>query len=151
VLGVPRDERHVGDRGADVLGRDVAAAQQLHRLGEVAHQLLAQLARRHGAIGQPDHALAAAEVQPGSGRLQRHRAGQAQRVGDRVVERLVVPHAAAAERRTQRGRMHGDDRRDSRPGTPAHDERLVVHHHGPSIRSRTVPRNIAACAPSSAR
>ena len=44
VPGALRDHPHVAARGADVLGGDVAAAERLHRVGEVEQRGAAQLA-----------------------------------------------------------------------------------------------------------
>ena len=76
-------------RGADVLGRQVAAAERVDGVAEVAQHRRARAARRGVGRAQHDHALAAAQRQPGDRGLERHRARQAQHVA----------HAPRARRR----------------------------------------------------
>jgi len=59
------DHAHVPARGPDVLGRDVAAAQRLDRVGEVEQRRGPQLTLQRGAGRGHDHALAATERQVG--------------------------------------------------------------------------------------
>ena len=86
-----------------------------------------------GASGVVDehHCLSAALVQPGDGRLERHRLGQAERVDDRVVLVGVVPEADAAERRAEHRRVDRDDRaepgrRRRRRTRPARDRAAAI-------------------------
>ena len=105
------DHGHVAVGRADVLGGHVGAAERVDGVAEVQQQVAALVARGHGVPGREhDHALAAAEREPGHGGLEGHRARQAQRVADRGARVAVGPHAAAAERRAARRRVDGDDR-----------------------------------------
>ena len=126
VGGALRDHRHVGVGGPDVLGGPVAPAEDVDGVAEVQQRGAAQLAlQRRLAERAHDHALAAALRQVRDRGLEGHRARQAQRVGDGVARVGVAPHAAAAERRPARGRVHGDDRVQPR-ATAAADEQLLV-------------------------
>ena len=98
VLGARSDEPHVGGSGADVLGRDVPAAERLDAVGEVEQHRVAQLVRELRARLDRDHALAAAEGDAGHGRLERHAGRQPQHVTDRLAGMRVGRHPAAAER-----------------------------------------------------
>ena len=120
------DDLHVTGRHADVLRREVRAAERVDRLGEVAeHRRARAAARERVGRREHDHALAAAHRQTGGRGLERHRAGQAHRVGDRGLGAVVDPHAASAEPRAARGRVDGDHRRQS--GAPAAaDQQLLV-------------------------
>ena len=85
-----------------------------------------------------DHALAAAERQPGHGGLEGHRARQPQRVADRGARVVVGPHAAAAERRAARRRVDGDDRVEARAPSAADEQRLVVEGLEVAVDGREV-------------
>ena len=105
---VPRlapDHVHVGVRGPHVLGGDVPAAEVLDEPAVGAQQRLGL----DGARVADDHGLAAAQVEAGGGGLVRHRARQAQDVGERVVVGRERVAARAAERGPQHRGVDGDD------------------------------------------
>ena len=116
------DDVHVGDVGADVAGRDVAPAEGLDEPA-VGPQQLGRLVAVRVA---DDDGLAAAVVEPGDGVLARHGAREAQHVGDGVVGRGVGVEPCAAEPRTQRRRVEGDDRTQPRVGVGAERDLLVA-------------------------
>ena len=122
-----RDHRHVGVGGPDVLGGPVAPVEDARRCrrSPAARRGGRSPSQRRLAERPHDHALAAALRQVRHRGLEGHRARQAQRVGDRVARVDVAPHAAAAQRRAARGRVHGDDRVQPR-ATAAADEQLLV-------------------------
>jgi hypothetical protein len=63
-----------------------------------------------GALVVPhDDRFPPAQIDPRDRRLVRHAARKAERVGDRLVGRGVLPEAGAAQRRAQRGIVDGDD------------------------------------------
>ena len=111
VLGAGGDDLHVRLAGADVLGGQVVAAERVDGVAEVLQHGLPALGREHGLVGaQHDHALAAAERQPGDRGLEGHRARQPQHVADRGAGVVVGPHPAAAR---ARGRAPSSGRRPS--------------------------------------
>ena len=132
VVGLLEHVFHVVDVDANVLGRDVAAAQRIDETAEGAEQALGLVA---GRIAD-DHALAAAQVQASHRGLVGHAAGQAQHVVQRFLLRLVWPHAQAAERGAKRGVVHGDDRLQAHILVLAEHDLLVaqqadgLEHHG---------------------
>ena len=82
-----------------------------------------------GASGcvDEDDGLAAALVQPGRRRPCSVIASrEAQDVAQRVVLAGVVPEPDPAERRTERGRVDGDDRPEARGGVGDEDDLLVA-------------------------
>jgi hypothetical protein len=112
---------HVGGGGADVLGGDVRAAERLdHTRG--------RLHARETLLGLPivEHdRLAAAEVEPGRGRLERHRAGQALDVVERLAQAAGIGlQAHAAERRAEHGGVHGHDQAHATGGVLLDDDLL---------------------------
>jgi len=117
VRGFHVHEVHVLDGRAHILGRHIAAAQGVHEAPVRAEQHLAV----RGLVVADDHRLAAAQIEAGHGVLVRHAAGEAQRVHDRLLVAGVVPEAATAKRRPQRGVVNGDD--------AAVATRLVVTEH----------------------
>ena len=99
------------------------------------------------APGKHDHALAAAERQPRDGRLEGHRAREAQGVADRRQRVVVGPHAAAAERRTARGRRaDGGDRAEPGARATADEQCLVRERFG--VRDDGEGRRAHAASPS---
>ena len=126
VLGARGDQAHVGRRRADVLRRDVAAAEQLDGVGEVEQHRVAQLVRELGARLDADDALAAAEADAGDGRLEGHARREPQRVRDRRAGVGVCGHPAAAERGPELRRVHRDDRVRAAARTAADVDQLVV-------------------------
>ena len=75
VRGPSREQCHVVARRTHVLGRDVAAIEELDRLGDVVHDLLAEgSARRIAAGRKADDRLSPAERELGCRGLERHRA-----------------------------------------------------------------------------
>ena len=112
-----RQAVHVGGGGADVLRRQVPATELVDGATERVEQL-----RRPGSVGivPPHDGLAAALVEPGDRRLQRHRLREPQHVVERVGVGLVVTEAHPAERRPERGRVDGDD--GAEPGVGVGDE-----------------------------
>ena len=123
----PGDHLHVGLDGADVLGGQVVAAERLDGVAEVLQHGLAALRREHRLVGaQHDHALAAAEREPGDGGLERHRARQPQDVAHRGAGVVVGPHPAAAERGAARRRVDGDHREQARAAPAADQQRSRV-------------------------
>ena len=120
-----RDRDQVVGRDPDVLGRDVAPVERLDHVGEVEQRRAPPLAGE--ALGRgADHALAAAQVELRRGRLQGHPAREPQRVADPVDRRGVVPHAQAAERRPERGRVDGDHDVEAGALTDADRQLLVL-------------------------
>jgi hypothetical protein len=110
VIGLQLDVLHVGRTGPDVLGGDVPAAEGLDESAMRPEHHLAV-----GALVVPHNdRLPPAQIDPRDRRLVGHAARQAERVGDRVVGRAVLPEAGAAERGAQRGIVDGDD-----PDVPA--------------------------------
>ena len=104
--GLLADRDHVGDRHADVLGRDIIAAETVDRTPERGEQL-----GRFGAVGiGEDHRLAAAQGQAGHGVLVAHPARQAQRIGQRIGIVGIMPEPRAAGGRAEVGRVQRDDR-----------------------------------------
>jgi hypothetical protein len=96
---------HVRDTHADVLRRDVAAAQMIHGLAEhVQH-----IGRLRLVVGDDDR-LTSTKRQAGHGILIAHPPRQPQRILQAVRRIIVTPIAAAACRRAQMGGVDGDDR-----------------------------------------
>ena len=165
VLAPPRQQGHVGGARTDILSGDVAAAEQLQTVGEIAQDLLARVPTGRLRAGrEADHRLAAAERQLRGGCLERHRLRQPQRVGDSMPQGRVGPHAASAKRRPEHRGVHRDDRRHAAARATADQKRLVLaavrqgavrspRHPHPlaSMRPRSVAKNCEARAPSSAR
>ena len=120
--GLLADDVHVGDVGPDVARGDVPAAEGLDEPAVGPQQLGGLVA---GGVADDD-GLAAAVVEPGEGVLARHRPGQAQDVGERVVHRGVRVEAGAAERRPEGRVVQGDD--GAQPGlrVAAEDDLLVA-------------------------
>ena len=128
---------HVGRCRTDVLGREVATAELVDRLPERAQHRFR--VRRVRMIEQDDR-LAAALVQPGDRGLVRHRFGKPQHIGHRVGFGRVGPEADAAERRTQRRRVDGDDRPEAgRPVGDEHNLLVAPLGHPPGDRARIRP------------
>ncbi len=125
VLGALRDHPHVAARGADVLGGDVAAAERLHRVGEVEQRRGPVLGGENARGGGHDHALAAAERQVRDRGLVGHRPRQPQRVPQRLARVVISPHPAPAQRRAADGRVHRDERVQA-GAPPAVDEHVLV-------------------------
>ncbi len=122
VIGLERDDLGVGGARADVLGRQVAAAE---RVDEPAQRPEQEMRLVRARVAQDD-GLAAAQVEPGDGVLVGHPAGQAQHVGEGGLVGRVAPHADAAERGPEGGVVDGDDRPQPRLGLVAHDHLLVL-------------------------
>ena len=141
VVGRLGDHGHVAVGGADVLGRHVGAAERADGVAEVQQHVAAVVAGGRRVAGREhDHALAAAEREPGHGGLEGHRARQAQRVADRGARVAVGPHAAAAERRAAGRRVDGDDRVEARAPSAADEQRLVVEGLEVAVDGREVTR-----------
>src|SRR5690606_8973351 len=94
------------DRNADVFRRVIDAAQLVDVAGEGAEQLGGLL----GAAVADDDRLAAAHLEVGDRILVAHALRQAQHVLERLGAGGVVPHAGAADGRTARGGVNGDNR-----------------------------------------
>ena len=111
----------VGVVGADVARGQVAPAERLDEPAVGAQQRLGLV----GAGVADDDGLAAAEVEAGEAVLVRHARREGQDVGEggRLVGVRVEPRAA--ERRSERRRMDGDDRPQPRLGVVAEDDLLV--------------------------
>src|SRR5674476_1006877 len=122
ILRLHVHEVHVGRARAHVFRRDVAAAQRLHEA--------AVRTEDHLAVGRlvvaDDDRLAAAEIETGYGVLVRHAAREAKRVDDRLLVARVLPEAGAAEGRSERGAVHGDDAAVAGGGIVADHELLVI-------------------------
>lgn len=99
-----RDILHVGDGGADVLGGYVEPAERLDRAAEGAEQRCA--VERAGGAAQ--HRLGAAEGQARERILVAHPLGQPQRICERAIDIVIVPQAATASARPERGRVNCD-------------------------------------------
>src|SRR5205814_5286481 len=104
------DVVHVGRTRADVLRRDVAAAEALDEAPMRAED---HFAKRRFVVADDDR-LTAAEIQTGDGVLVGHATRETQRVDDRLFVRAVAPEARSAERGTEDGAMNGDDAAVSR-------------------------------------
>lgn len=120
-----RDHRHVARGRPDVLGRDVGAVHRGDGVGEVEEDVAPRGAVRR-SVGQHDHALAAAQGQPGHRGLVGHRARQAQGVAHGGPAVVVAPQATAPERRPAHGRVHGDDAVHARTRPAPHEQLLVL-------------------------
>ena len=106
--GVARDLAHdgkIGQRGADIVGRDVAAALALDHAAHGAEQLGRLVAAR---VGQ-HHRLAAAIGQLADGGLVGHAPRQPQRIGQSLGRVGVRVHPAAAEGRAEPGVVQRHD------------------------------------------
>ena len=127
VLGPLAQAGHVRAGGADVLGGDVAAPEQLDGLCDVVQQRGPGGASRPiGAPGQAYHGLSPSQRKLRHGGLQGHRARQPQRVRDGCLHRVVAPHATTTKRRTEHRRVRGDDRRHAAARPHADEQRLVL-------------------------
>ncbi len=104
-VGLLLDEAHVVDAAADVLGRNVFAAETVHR----APERMEQLRRLGRVVACKNDRLAAAESEAGHRVLVRHAARQAQRVGQRSEVRRILPAAATTRRRAECRRVDGND------------------------------------------
>ena len=103
--GAPGDDFHVIRGDANVLGRNITAAESLDLAAE-------RLQQRCGLVFPgiaEDHRLAAAKRQAGKGVLVGHAFRQPQHVGKRLVRVGIVPHPATAERRTEARVVDRDD------------------------------------------
>src|ERR1700674_3613654 len=117
-----RNARHVGNRRADVLGRDVASAEGIDEAAEGLEQL-----RRPGPARLADNdCLAPAERPARQGVLVAHATRQAQDIGNRLRGGGVRPHAAAAGGGPQGGGMNGDDRAQGGGCVVPEDDQLVA-------------------------
>ena len=122
VARLARDDLGVGGRRADVLGRQVAAAERLDEPPQRPEQELALLRARIA----DDHRLAAAEREPGRRVLVGHPPRQAQDVGQRRLVGVVRPHPDAAERGAERRVVHRDQSAEPRLGLVADHDLLVL-------------------------
>ena len=98
------DQVHVEDGRAGIVRRQKTATQTVDRLTQSEHHRVGLV----GRIGH-DHALAAAERQPGHGSLARHRLRQAQRIAQGRVFRRIGAHPASAEGGPARRAVDCDD------------------------------------------
>ncbi len=126
VAGLASDLVHVGNRRADILGDDIAAAEIFHEAPESVKQGFAFVAFRIA----DDHALSAARRQLRQRVLVAHRARQAEHVGDGLGFTVVGPHAAAAKGRAERGIVNGDDCAKPAFGVGAKDDFFVPVKRG---------------------
>src|SRR6266852_8666759 len=94
VIGLRLDEFHVADRRADVLRRDIAAAERLHVATVRAEDRLAVA----DLVVADDDGLPASQIQPRYGRLVRHPARESQAVDQRFAVGRIMPEPRAAER-----------------------------------------------------
>ena len=99
------DHRNVLRGHAHIHGGDITPRQRVHRIGigeqEVVRFLFCGIA--------DDHRLAAAERETRHRVLVTHAAGEAQRIGQRVIGTGVRIHARAAAGGPKRGGMNGDN------------------------------------------
>ena len=109
VPGPLARDQHVLRGRAHVLAHAVASAERVNRVAEVEHRRAPPLGRELGIGRQRDHALAAAEREPGQRALQRHRLRKCKRVIERLAPISVAPQATAPDGLTQCGRMDRDD------------------------------------------
>jgi hypothetical protein len=123
VVGLQLDVLHVRRAGADVLRRDVAAAQGIDEPPVGPEQRLAIGA----AVVPDDDALAPTQIDPRHRRLVGHAASQPQRVGDRIVGAVVPPEPGAAERRAQRRVVDGYDTEIAAGGIMGEEHLFVTH------------------------
>jgi hypothetical protein len=123
VARVTGHQVHVSGRSADVLGGDVGALEAVDHARRRLEPRVAQL----GPAVVDHHRLAAAEVQAGCRRLQRHRAAEPHHVLKRLAQAArVALQAHAAEGRAQHRGMHRDDEAQPRFLVLADDDLLVV-------------------------
>ena len=108
VLGALVDDHQVRRGHADVLRRDVPAAQGLDEIAEIQQQIVA-LPSDRGPCRPADDALPTTEIQPRGGGLERHATGQTQRVADGIGRRRVVPQPGPAEGGSQGSRVDRND------------------------------------------
>jgi hypothetical protein len=134
VGGAAPDAVHVLLVGADVLRRQVPAAEGVDGVGEGVDQC-----RRLRRRIPEDHRLAATEVEARERRLGRHGPGQPQDVLHGVAERRVGVEAHAAEGRSEDRGMHGDDRPQPGLGPPHDGDALVL-----GVGQLPVPRSTRA-------
>src|SRR3954468_5085793 len=132
VLRRAHDHRHVARRRADVLGRDVRAADRLDGLAEVEQEVAARAALRR-PVAEHDHALAAPERQARARRLVGHRAREPEHVRDTGGAVVVAPHPAPAEARPADRRVHGDGAVQPRPRAAADEQLLVLEGDGLAV------------------
>jgi hypothetical protein len=129
---VARHQVHVGRRRADVLGRDVGAAQLVDGAGRPAHARVPQL--RVAVVEH--HGLATAEVEARGGGLQRHRPREREHVLERFGQTARVrAQAHASQRRAEHGRVHGDDQLQPRLGVLPDHYALVVDSLRPLVHN----------------
>ena len=105
MLGPARHDLHVFDADPDILCGQIAPPEAFHdtSIG------LEQLRRLVGfAVGNDHHRLAAAIGQTGKGVLVAHAARQAERIAERLGFRVVRPHPASPEARTERRAVQSD-------------------------------------------
>ena len=104
MTGLAGHRLHVGDAGADILGRDIGATQFLDRAAE----RLEQRDPVELAFGPAQHRLGAAKGQAGHGILVAHALGQAAGIVQRRADVGIMPEAAAAGARPDRGAVDGN-------------------------------------------
>ena len=115
------DDVHVLGVGADVAGGVVAPAERLHE-PPVGPQ---QRGRLVGERVAEDHRLAAAEVEPGHGRLVGHPARQVEHVAQGLRVAGVGVEPGAAERGAPGGGVDRDDRAQSAAVVGTGDDLLM--------------------------
>jgi hypothetical protein len=123
AVGLLVDVVHVIDRGADVLGRDVAAAERADEAAERAEQAL-------GLVGlgvADEHRLAASEVEPRHRRLVGHAARQPEHVLERFLIGRIGPHPQAAQRGAECRVVNGHDGSQAAVLVLEKDDLLVAH------------------------
>ena len=101
------DRVHVAWRRADILRREVAPAEIIDRAAERVQKLLG--VRRIGVVDQDD-GFPATLVEAGDRGLARHRLRETEGVDECRLFVRVLPEPDPAQRRTERGRVDGDDR-----------------------------------------
>ena len=99
------DHLHVLEAGAAVLGGDVVATEVVDELAERAEERDAV----EVLLGADEHALAAAVREAGERRLVGHAAGEAERVDERLLVRVVREEATTTERGSEPRVVDGDD------------------------------------------
>ena len=95
---------HVRNIHTDIFRRVIFPREALHGAAEGPEQFW----RLAGSRIAPDHGLAAAQRNARHRILVAHALRQPEHIGQHRVTGRVIPHPAAARRRPQRGRMHGN-------------------------------------------
>ena len=104
MLRLHGNELHVSGFHVHIFGRNVFAAQAVHKLAKPAHECFRL---QFGRVTH-DYRFATAQIETTDGRFERHATREAQYIGQRFLLGGVVPHAGSAQGRAQRGIVDGN-------------------------------------------